>query len=72
MVNNKEFIKKEASAYIDASIATDQAINLNLNAVTLLSNNKEFLKKEIRAYIDVKCIVLTVGLKNFLKLFLMN
>jgi hypothetical protein len=54
LVNNKEFIKKEANAYINASILTDQAINLNVNAVTLLTNNKEFLKKEIRAYIAAR------------------
>ena len=51
LTNNKEFIKKEATAFISNSITTDQAINLNINAVTLLTNNKEFLKKEIRAYI---------------------
>jgi len=54
LVNNKEFIKKEANAFITASIAQDQAINLNENAVGLLTNNKEFLKKEIRAYIAAR------------------
>jgi hypothetical protein len=54
LVNNKSFIQKEANAYINASIATDTAINLNVHAVTLLTNNKEFLKKEIRAYIAAR------------------
>jgi hypothetical protein len=48
---NKEFIKKEATAFIADTIAKDNLINLNPNAVTLLTNNKEFLKDEITAWI---------------------
>ena len=54
LTNNKSFIQKEANTYINNSIATDTAINLNPNAVGLLTNNKEFLKKEIRAYIAAR------------------
>jgi len=38
---NKEFIKDEASKWIDQQIITDSAVNLFPNAVTLLTNNKE-------------------------------
>jgi hypothetical protein len=48
---NKEFIKDEASKWIDQQIITDSAVNLFPNAVTLLTNNKEFLKEEITAWI---------------------
>ena len=65
LTNNKEFIKKEATAFISNSITTDQAINLNINAVTLLTNNKEFLKKEIRAYIAARVTASTGPFAGF-------
>lgn len=51
---NKEFIQKEATAFIAASIINDNAINLNPNAVSRLVNNKTFLQDEIAAWIQTQ------------------
>lgn len=48
---NIEFIKDEASKWIDQQIVTDTAVNLFPNAVSLLTANKEFLKEEVTAWI---------------------
>lgn len=52
--NNKEFIKAEVVAYINAQVAADNASNLYPNAVTLLTNNKTFITDEIVAYINTR------------------
>ena len=49
---NKEFIKKEATAYIAASRTTDNATNLYPFAVALLTINKTFLQDELTAWIQ--------------------
>jgi hypothetical protein len=51
---NKEFIQKEATAFIAAGIISDNAINLNPNAVSRLTNNKIFLQDEIAAFIQAQ------------------
>ena len=51
LLNNKNFIKKEASQFIANSIVADNLQNTYPNAITLLTNNKEFLKDEITAWI---------------------
>jgi hypothetical protein len=48
---NTEFIKDEASKWIDQQIIADTAVNLFPNAVALLTSNKEFLKEEVTAWI---------------------
>jgi hypothetical protein len=48
---NKEFLKAETKAYINAQIAVDTASNLYPNAVTLLTNNKAFIIDEIIAWV---------------------
>lgn len=48
---NRQFIQKEAVAFIATTIASDNATNLNPYAVTLLTNNKTFLQNEITAWI---------------------
>lgn len=48
---NKQFIKKEAVAFIASTIVSDTAVNLNPNAVALITNNKTFLTDEITAWI---------------------
>ena len=59
LINNKEFVKEESSAYIAAQIIADSNQNLYPNAVTLLTNNKEFLKDEIRAWIAAQVLAST-------------
>lgn len=49
---NKTFIKKEAIAYLSATIASDTAVNYNPYAVTLLTLNKSFLLDEMVAWIN--------------------
>jgi len=49
---NKTFIKKEAIAYLGATIASDTAVNYNPYAVTLLTLNKAFLLDEMVAWIN--------------------
>ena len=51
LLNNKAFIKKEASQFIANSIVADNLQNTYPNAITLLTSNKEFLKDEITAWI---------------------
>jgi hypothetical protein len=51
---NKEFIKAEAVAYIDARITEDNAENLYPNSVSRLINNKEFIKDEIIAWVAAR------------------
>jgi hypothetical protein len=59
LINNKEFVKEESSAYIAAQIIADSNQNLYPYAVTLLTNNKEFLKDEIRAWIAAQVLAST-------------
>lgn len=54
LFNNKAFLQKESNAYIQNSIAIDQAVNLNPNAVTYLTDNKLFLQEEVAAYITAQ------------------
>jgi hypothetical protein len=54
ILSNKEFLKKEVVAYINAQITTDNASNLYPNAVTLLTNNRQFIIDEIIAWIANK------------------
>ena len=49
---NKTFIKKEAIAYLSATIASDTAVNYNPYAVSLLTLNKPFLLDEMVAWIN--------------------
>ena len=49
---NKTFIKKEAIAFLSATIASDTAVNYNPYAVTLLTLNKAFLLDEMVAWIN--------------------
>lgn len=48
---NIDFIKEETKAYINASVAADNAQNLAPNAVNLLTNNRQFIIDEIIAWI---------------------
>ncbi len=54
LLNNKAFLQKESNAYIQNSIAIDQAVNLNPNAVAYLTTNKSFLQEEVAAYITAQ------------------
>lgn len=63
--DNKEFIKKEASAFIAASIVTETATNLFPNAVTLLTNNKTFLQEEITAWIAAQVLAGTPSFAGY-------
>ena len=49
--NNIDFLKKEASGYINRRVAVDTPLNFFPNAVRLLTDNKNFLINEISAYI---------------------
>jgi hypothetical protein len=51
---NKEFIKAEAVAYINARITEDNLENLYPNAVTRITNNKQFIIDEIIAWIAAR------------------
>lgn len=51
LTENKEFLKAETKAYINAQIAIDNASNLYPNAVTLMTNNKAFIIDEIIAWV---------------------
>jgi len=48
---NKEFIRAEAVAYIDARRTSDNAQNLFPNAVARITNNKQFIIDEIIAWV---------------------
>jgi hypothetical protein len=50
IVDNINFLKKEASAFINARIVSDTASNTYPYAVALLTNNKAFLQQEILAW----------------------
>jgi len=65
LINNKEFIKEESSAYIAAQIIVDSNQNLYPNAVALLTNNKEFLKDEIRAWIAAQVLASTAPFAGY-------
>jgi hypothetical protein len=54
LTSNKEFLKKEAVAFINAQILVDTASNLYPNAVSQLTNNKQFIIDEIIAWIANK------------------
>jgi hypothetical protein len=54
--DNKEFLKKEASAFIADSIINETLENLFPNAVALLTNNKTFLQEEITAWIAAQVL----------------
>jgi hypothetical protein len=49
---NKTFIKKEAIAFLTATVASDTAVNYNPYAVNLLTLNKSFLQDEMVAWIN--------------------
>lgn len=49
---NKTFIKKEAIAFLGATIVSDTAVNYNPYAVSLLTLNKSFLQDEMVAWIN--------------------
>ena len=51
LLENKEFLKAEAKAYINAQIAIDNASNLYPNAVSLITNNRAFIIDEIIAWV---------------------
>ena len=51
ITQNAEFIKDEASKFIDQQVAIDTAINLYPHAGVLLTNNKNFLRYETTAWI---------------------
>lgn len=54
LTSNKEFIKAELKAFINAQIVADTATNLYPNAVALLTNNKQFITDEIIAWVNYR------------------
>ena len=58
---NKDFIKKEANAYIAQQIIVDSANNLYPNAVAQLTNNKQFILEEVSAWTTAQVAAASVG-----------
>jgi hypothetical protein len=62
LTSNKEFLKTEIRAFINAQITTDTASNLYPNAVNLLTNNKAFIIDEIISWVAFR---VTNGISPF-------